>query len=571
MIEMEEPRESTSSDIWELNLLDLSLKSSQPNLDHICQLAEWNAELMGRENLHDPLILLLKKFFTGDWRKKIDDQDESGELVAEIDAALERVPLQDVLTIIKEIGAERADLEEKIIELKDEIDRLTSATTLNHNQSYKSHVNQLIVELQQSVKRMEHSAQRVELTTDDKIDIAQELADFVYMLAKLKNANPEKFPQQQQIDELLEACGGFSFAEAVEFCFYKIGSRLARDRVEFGTGKDKAREKLIFSELIERLEQNGENFDLSKIDIKLVQRKMRELLFQIIGAPERMVVTCDLIIHGKYNGKDVRLLIPRKQNFIYEDDEVGEAIAYSNFMTTGAVGDHEALTTLLQQLPPGLIQEESDDIVNGYKIEKNGKVVRIQGIDNSNQAQAIDTFTTLELGIQESNIISFNTDIIREAFIGLGEDEEAVTKLLSLTNIYNGRFWAGYAELIRQLIIDEDSPKWIQTVPAINTFRSGRTGINTHALLFRGELKVREETIEKLIESGMAEYMDRNTESVAAPILVIEADRKDSLLADLSTRVDESEELTLKHSVVVGKTRFDKKGPKVAISTNSLL
>jgi len=570
MIENEDYKESPASELWELNILNLSTKSSKPTLDHVCQLAEWNAELMGREKLHDPLILLLKKFFTGDWRKKIGDQDEAGELVAEMNSALEKVPLQDVLKIIKELGEGRADLEKKILELKDEIDRLTTNENTD-SQKEKSQVNKLIFELQESVQKMEKSSQKAELTTDDKIDIAQELADFVYMLAKLKNANPEKFPQQQQIDELLEACGGFSFTEAVEFCFYKIGSRLARDRVNFGSGKDKTREKKIFSELISRLEKKGKKFDLSKVDIELVQRKMRELLFQIIGTPERMVVACDLIIHGKYNGKDVRLLIPRKQNFRYEDDEAGDSIAYSNFMTTGAVGDHEALATLLKQLPGGTIQETADNVINGYKIEKDGKVVRIQGINNQDKTQAINTLTTLELGIQESKIISFNTDIIREAFIGLEEDEDAVKRILAeLTNGFEHN-WNGYAKLINKLIIDEDSPKLIQTVPAINTFSSGRTGINTHALLYRGELKVREETIKELIESGMAEYMDGATESVSAPILVIEAGRKSSLLADLSTRVDNSEKLTLKHSVVVGKTTFGQNGPKIAISTNSLL
>jgi hypothetical protein len=250
MIAKEAVEQPTTTEIWELQLLDLSLKSSQPELDHICQLAEWNAELMGREKIHDPLLLLLKKFFTGDWRKKIGDKDEATELVTEMNAALEKVPLQDILKIIKEISEERIGLENKIIELRDEIERLTQTETGKTDKQKNSTVNQLILELQDSVKKMENSTKKVELTTDDKIEIAQELADFIYMLAKLKNANQEKFPQQQQIEELLAACGGFSFEETLTFCYYKYGSRLARDRVEFGTGKDKKREKEIFAELI---------------------------------------------------------------------------------------------------------------------------------------------------------------------------------------------------------------------------------------------------------------------------------------------------------------------------------
>lgn len=562
--------ESDTESIWELTLLDGTLKQTEPNLDHICTLAEWNAELMGRQNKHDPLLLLLKKFFTGDWRKKVGDKDEATELVLGMGTAIEKVPLQRVLRIIQELAQEHTNLAEKITKLREEIEKLTATPPTAESHIGVSSVNQLIDGLQASVEKMELAAKKAELGEDDKAEIAQELADFVYMLAKLKNAQPTKFPPANLLEELLAACGGFSLADAIKFCYYKYGSRLARDRVEFGKGKDKDREKIITVELIRRIEQADNNFDLSKIDISLVQRKMREILFQIIGAPERMVVTCDLTIHGKYNGKDVRLLIPRKQNFLYTDPNAGEAIAYSNFMTTGAVGNHEALAELLQHLPTGTVTEKNVHIINGYKIEKDGKVVRIQGIPTTNQAVAIDALTTLELGVQERGIINFNTDVIREAFIGLTEDETETTKVVNDINTAD-HSWAGYAEIVRKLIIDEDSPRLVQTVPAINNFKSGRTGINTHALLFRGELKVREATIKALIESGKAQYVDNSTEVVTAPILVIEAEKKSGVLAEMSARIDNTDRLVLDHSVVIGKPTFGENGPKIAISTNSLL
>lgn len=562
--------EPDNQKIWELTLLDGTLKGSEPQLDHICTLAEWNAELMGRQQKHDPLLLLLKKFFTGDWRKKIGDKDEATELKNGMDGALEKVPLQRILKIIQELSYEQTNLAEKLTRLREEIEKLSHEDSVDQSHDQSASINQLIEDLQKSLDKMNSTTKNAELGDEDKAEIAQELADFVYMLAKLKNAKEDKFPHEEQLNELLDACGGFSLNDAIKFCYYKYGSRLARDRVEFGKGKNKDIEKEIILELIRRMEMAGKKFDLSKIDTNLVQRKMREILFQIIGAPERMVVTCDLTIHGRYNGKDVRLLIPRKQNFIYTDETEGEAIAYSNFMTTGAVGDHEALNELLSLLPAGTIGEEGDHIINGYKIEKNGMVVRIQGIPTTDQRTAIDALTTLELGIQEKNIINFNTDIVREAFIGLKEDEDATTIIVK-NIIESNNLWEGYAELIKKLIIDEDSPRLVQTVPAINNFKSGRTGINTHALLFRGELKVREETIRALIEAGSAQYIDSHTTSVTTPILVIEADKKSGLLFELSTRIDNSQRSTLPHSIVVGKPTFGEKGPKIAISTNALL
>ena len=131
--------------------------------------------------------------------------------------------------------------------------------------------------------------------------------------------------------------------------------------------------------------------------------------------------------------------------------------------------------------------------------------------------------------------------------------------------------WQRYGVAMQNIWITAQGLRYVQTVPAINHFKSGRTNKDTHALLSRGELLLSEEAIMQLIESGVAQYVDSNTPVVSAPLLVVEADRKSGLLFNAATSIDAAESTHLPHSVALGKATFGDTDHRLAVTTSSLL
>ena len=544
--------------------LEDALESRDPDLDDICIIAAEIAESRGRDTIYDPLLLLLKKFFTGDWRKKIGDQDEAAELLEEITKVETRFPIQDVLAIIKELSDGVPNIEKKIHALRDEISRLSHLDSAETIDAKKSAMNQLLADLEVYFKKISDASETVTLEIEYKIEIAQEVADLVYMLAKLKNVEPDKLPDQGKLDELFAACGGFTYKDALRFCYFKYGSRLL-------AGKQKAIEMEVMRAQVTHSENNA-SFDASSIDVPFVKQKMREILFEVIGVPERMVVVCDLTIHGTYKGTDVHVLVPRKQNFISSEGSE-TVVTYSNFMTTASVTDTDAVKSILSQLPTGTVASGDAAVINGYLVEKDGRALRIQGIPVDDQKKAAQILSQLELGIEASGSISFEVDVIREAFAGLPEDvhelSEIIPSLMRDTKMMDA--WQRYGVAMQNILITAQGLRYVQTVPAINHFKSGRTNKDTHALLSRGELLLSEEAIMQLIESGVAQYVDSNTPVVSAPLLVVEADRKSGLLFNAATSIDAAESTHLPHSVALGKATFGDTDHRLAVTTSSLL
>lgn len=535
----------------------------EPELDDICLIAKEIAGTRGREVLQDPLLLLLKKFFTGDWRKKIGDQGEADELPDELTVAEQRYSIQDLLAIIRVFSEGAEHVDEKIVLLREEIARLSHLDDEETLAVKRASLNQLTDGLSQEVGRQREAVDSATLEMQYQFEIAQEVADFVYTIAKLKNVHPDAVPSQSKIDELLEACGGFTYQSALRFCYFKYGSRLL-------TGKAKDKEQFILSEQFAVLGEQGFDFNPAAIDIPKVKLKLRELLLEIIGVPERMVAVCDLTLHGKYQGKDVRIVVPRNQNFTDSTADDGDVITYSNFMTSAKVNDAKVLRSVLEALPAGTKQDDESSI-NGYHIEKAGEVVRIQGIDTTDQARAAEALAQLEIALQENAVINFEVDILREAVSGLASDVTELQPVVAeLLGDMKSPAWENYGDVVRDLLITERGLRYVQTVPSINHFKSGRTNQDTHSLLVRGELEVSEETITALIADGVAQYVDSETQVVTAPLLVLEADRKSGLVFDATAKIDELESTFLPQAVTLGPT-FGNTGRKLAVTTNSLV
>lgn len=553
-------RDRTKAEV--LDILIGILNGSEPQLQHIQWIAERVATTRGRD-IHDPLLLLLKKFFTGDWRKKIGDQNEAAELLEELSVAIEKNPFQKLLKIILEIAEEIPNLEDKIKKVRKEVAEISHNDTEDKLDERKASINQLLDDLQVAVAREKELTDQIKIDSDIVVEIFQEISDFIYTLAKLVNVEPDKKPSQEKINALLNSCGGISYADAVKICFYKYGSRLL-------TGKNKELEKSILTDLLSSMNEGEFEFDASEIDLIKVRKLFREMLFEIIGVPERTVVVCDLIMHGTYDGKAVRIVIPRKQNLL---DTIGghDLIVYSNFMTTARVGDTQELISILNKLPKGTIDDDASGfVVNGYLVEKNGEVLRIQGIPRENE-DAASILAELQISIEDSEGLNFAADIATEASEGLLSDAAFVSS--EVFKISNGRAninaWSNYHRVVRDLLSDRgEGLRPIQMVANFSNILSGRTGQETHSLIIRGELFVPEDVIRDLIDSGFAQYVDTQTEEINMPILILEADRNTGLLAEATNKIDK-EKTTISHAIVFGPaTAF---GRKPAVSANVLI